>query len=423
MEKNTSDHFLSFGQKGNPGEKSAESISLEKNFKILTDTLPIGIVLTTVDGEIINVNPEWLHLMGYSSVEDLPHISIQSFYHDQKDRDIFLKKMEAGRVRDLEMRFMRPDGTTIWCSMSAVIQKNSPGEPYLITSLLDITRRKEIEEEKSDLLIQLTQTDKLASIGQLAAGIAHEINNPVGYVTSNLNSLDEYLADIHKLIEMDQTLIKGLKDTNLPGDLADMTKKINEYARKIDIAFLQEDMKELIKDCIDGLDRIKKIVIDLKDFAHPGKKDIEPVDVNACIETTLNVAANELKYKTTVHKDLGDLPLIQGIPQQLNQVFLNILVNAAQAIETRGAITIKTWQKDHNVCLTISDTGCGIDPKHISKIFDPFFTTKEVGKGTGLGMNIAYNIIQQHGGTITVKSEIGKGTTFTVTLPVAEDTK
>nr|WP_321398706.1 ATP-binding protein [uncultured Desulfobacter sp.] len=418
-----SDHFLNYGQKDNPGEQNTERVSLEKNFKTLTDTLPIGIVLTTVDGEIINVNPEGLHMMGYSSSEDLSHVFIQSFYHDQKDRDLFLKQMEAGRVRDLEMRFKRPDGSTIWCSMSSVVDKNSPRGHYFITSLLDITRRKEMEEERSDLLIQLTQTDKLASIGQLAAGIAHEINNPVGYVTSNLNSLDEYLADIRKLIKMDRSLINDLKETNLPDNLANMVEKVNDYARGIDVDFLQEDMEELIQDCIDGLDRIKKIVIDLKDFAHPGKKDIEPVDVNACIETTLNVAANELKYKTTVHKDLGNLPLIQGIPQQLNQVFLNILVNAAQAIETRGEITIKTWQKDHNVCLTISDTGCGIAPKHISKIFDPFFTTKEVGKGTGLGMNIAYNIIQQHGGTITVKSEIGKGTTFTVTLPVAEGTK
>ncbi len=423
MEKKMSDHFLSFGQENNPGEQSKGHVSLEKNFKTLTDTLPIGIVLTTVDGEIINVNPEGLHMMGYNSVADLSHVSIQAFYHDPKERDTFLKKMQEGRVRDIEMRFKRPDGSIIWCSMSSVIEKNSPSGPYFITSLLDITRRKEMEQEKSDLVIQLTQTDKLASIGQLAAGIAHEINNPVGYVTSNLNSLEEYLADIRKLIEMDQTLVKGLKETNLPDHLAEMTEKVNEYAREIDIDFLQEDMEELIKDCIDGLDRIKKIVIDLKDFAHPGKKDVEPVDINACIETTLNVAANELKYKTTVHKDLGDLPLIQGVPQQLNQVILNILVNAAQAIETKGEIKIKTWQESSNVCLTISDTGCGIDPQNLSKIFDPFFTTKEVGKGTGLGMNIAYNIIQQHGGNITVNSKIGKGTVFTVTLPAAEDTK
>ncbi|WP_020588704.1 two-component system sensor histidine kinase NtrB [Desulfobacter curvatus] len=423
MKEINSDRFLSYTQEGNPDDQSKAEVSLEKNFKTLTDKLPIGIILTSVEGEIINVNPEGLHMLGYSSVEDLSGISIQSLYYNKKDREFFLKKMETGWVRDLEVRFQKSDGSEIWCSMSSVIQENSPRGRYFISSLLDITRRKEMEEEKSDLLIQLTQTDKLASIGQLAAGIAHEINNPVGYVTSNLNSLEEYLADIRKLIELDQTLIRRLDEITLPEVLAKMTEEVHEYVREIDLDFLQEDMDELIKDCIDGLDRIKKIVIDLKDFAHPGKKDLEPVDINACIETTLNVAANELKYKTTVHKDLKVVPLINGIPQQLNQVFLNILVNAAQAIEKKGDIRIKTWQKNNDVFLTISDTGCGIDPEHISKIFDPFFTTKEVGKGTGLGMNIAYNIIQQHGGSISVKSEKGKGTTFTVNLPVSEDTE
>jgi len=423
MAEKNSDQFLSFTQENHPDEQNKEYVSLEKNFKTLTDTLPIGIILTSVEGEIINVNPEGLHMMGCSSVEDLAHVPIQSFYCDKKDRENFFKKMETGRVRDLEMRFKKSDGSTFWCSMSSAIQENSPQGRYFVTSLLDISKRKEMEQEKSDLLIQLTQTDKLASIGQLAAGVAHEINNPVGYVTSNLNSLKEYLSDIRKLIELDQTLIKRLDKSTLPEALAKMTEKIHEYAREIDLDFLQEDMDELIKDCSDGLDRIKKIVIDLKDFAHPGKKDIEPVDINACIETTLNVVANELKYKTTVHKDLRALPLIKGIPQQLNQVFLNILVNAAQAIEKKGEIRIKTWQKNNDVLLTISDTGCGIDPENISKIFDPFFTTKEVGKGTGLGMNIAYNIIQQHGGSIAVESEKGKGTTFTVSLPVSEDTE
>lgn len=420
MRKKTSDPFLNFIKENNPDKAQ---VSLEKNFRTLTDNLPIGIVLTSVEGEIINVNPEGLQMMGYSSVEDLAHIPIQSFYYDKKDREIFLKKMETGRVRDLEMKFKKTDGSVIWCSMSSVSQENSPRGRYFITSLLDISRRKQMEEEKSGLLVQLTQTDKLASIGQLAAGIAHEINNPVGYVTSNLNSLEEYLSDIRKFVKMNQTLIKDLNKITLPEALAQMAEKIHEYARDIDLDFLQEDMEELIKDCIDGLDRIKKIVIDLKDFSHPGKKDIEPVDINACIETTLNVAANELKYKTMVHKDLKVVPLINGIPQQLNQVFLNILVNAAQAIEKTGEIRIKTWQENKDVFLSVSDTGCGIEPENISKIFDPFFTTKEVGKGTGLGMNIAYNIIQQHGGSIAVESKKGKGTTFTVSLPVPEDTK
>ena len=192
----TSDHSLSFTKEDEPDRQNKAQFSIEKNFQALTDNLPIGILLTSVEGKIINVNPEGLQMLGYNSVEDLSHIPIQDLYYNKKDRGIFLKNLETGRVRDLEMRFKRFDGSVIWCSMSSVSQENNLGERYFITSLLDITQRKKMEEEKADLLIQLTQTDKLASIGQLAAGIAHEINNPVGYVTSNLNSLEEYLSDI-----------------------------------------------------------------------------------------------------------------------------------------------------------------------------------------------------------------------------------
>ncbi len=402
--------------------RNRKPLSLEKNFRILTENLPIGIVLSTEPGQIINVNPEALHILGYESSSEITRTMVQELYYNKKDRDLFLREMASGQVRDLELQFKKRDGTVIWCSISSSRHGSSPKERYFITSFLDITKRKAMEEEKEGLLIQLTQTDKLASIGQLAAGIAHEINNPVGYVTSNLNSLEGYLSDIQKLIHLDQALIEQLNGIPLAREAARLVEKIKDCSREIDIAFLQEDMNELINDCIDGLGRIKKIVIDLKDFAHPGKHDIEPVDINACIETTLSVAANELKYKTTVHKELNEVPMIMGIPQQLNQVFLNILINAAQAMETTGEIRIKTWHEGDTVMIAFSDTGCGIDPDHISRIFDPFFTTKEVGKGTGLGMNIAYNIIQQHGGDICVESEKGRGTTFTVTLPVPAGT-
>ena len=181
-----------------------------------------------------------------------------------------------------------------------------------------------------------------------------------------------------------------------------------------------EDITDLIGDCREGVDRIKKIVIDLKDFAHPGEDKVQLTDINNGIESTLNVVNNEIKYKATVHKDFGDIPTVKGIPQQLNQVFMNILVNAAQAIEKKGDIHIITRSVAQSVEVSIRDNGSGISQDNITKIFDPFFTTKDVGKGTGLGMNIAYNIIQKHNGTIHVDSELGKGTTFTITLPVGE---
>ena len=163
---------------------------------------------------------------------------------------------------------------------------------------------------------------------------------------------------------------------------------------------------------------IKKIVLDLKDFAHPGEDKIQSADINDGIETTLNVVWNELKYKATVNKELGKLPIVKCYPQQLNQVFMNLFVNAAQAIEKQGEISISTWADNGFVIIKIGDTGSGIDKKNLGRIFDPFFTTKDVGRGTGLGLNVAYNIIKKHNGTIDVKSQVGKGTVFKIRMPV-----
>jgi len=175
---------------------------------------------------------------------------------------------------------------------------------------------------------------------------------------------------------------------------------------------------DLISDCKEGTERIKKIVIDLKDFAHPGEDKIQSTDINDGIETTLNVVWNELKYKATVNKEFGKLPMENCYPQQLNQVFMNLFVNAAQAIEKQGEISIATNADDGFVEIKIGDTGSGIDKENLSRIFDPFFTTKDVGKGTGLGLNVAYNIIKKHNGTIDVKSQVEKGTVFKIRIPV-----
>ncbi len=276
---------------------------------------------------------------------------------------------------------------------------------------------KRLEETQAHML----QSEKMASIGQLAAGVAHEINNPTGFVSSNLKTLSDYQKDLAELIGKYHGLIGELKTegngNTLPEKIHTNIENIMGFEKDIDVEFLLEDIVDLIGDCREGTDRIKKIVIDLKDFAHPGEEVVQSTDINNGLDSTLNVVNNELKYKATVHKDFGKIPTVKGVPQQLNQVFMNILVNAAQAIEKKGDIHIKTWAADQDVKITISDTGCGIPEENLKKIFDPFFTTKEIGKGTGLGMNIVYNIIQKHQGTIEVQSEIGKGTTFTISLP------
>ena len=275
---------------------------------------------------------------------------------------------------------------------------------------------KDLKETQSQIL----QSEKMASIGQLAAGVAHEINNPIGFVGSNLATLTDYLKDFNELLGHYNSVKNELKNadlTKLPGNIKSLVETIEKYEEDIDIEYLKEDIPELLSDCAEGTERVRKIVGNLKNFAHPGNEKIKLMDINKGIESTLNVVTNEIKYKAEVVKDYGDIPLVEGYPQQVNQVFMNILVNAAQAIEKKGTITIKTQQVGNDIIISISDTGSGIDEKNISKIFDPFFTTKAVGKGTGLGMNIAYNIIKKHKGSIDIKSKVGTGTTFIIKLP------
>lgn len=288
-------------------------------------------------------------------------------------------------------------------------------EVIAIVKLMDdITDKLNMERE-------LMQAQKMASIGQLSAGVAHEINNPTGYVSSNLTTLGGYADDLGQLIDNYQELLKALKSAapaSVPESVIALVNTITAFEEEIEIDYIRNDLSTVINDCRGGTDRIKKIVDDLKHFAHPGQNKVQDTDINHELETTLNVVHNELKYKASVIKELGDLPLIRANPQQLNQVFVNILVNAAQAIEKKGEIRIKTKCSNGQVVIQFSDTGHGIAPENIDKIFDPFFTTKEVGKGTGLGMNIVYNIVKRHFGTIDVESKIGEGTTFTIKLPI-----
>lgn len=261
---------------------------------------------------------------------------------------------------------------------------------------------------------QLLISEKMASIGQLAAGVAHEINNPVGFISSNLKTLSDYFTDLVGLISMYREIVSQPIQSH---EINEKAKKIADYEKKIDLEYILKDIEDLIGDCSEGTERIKKIVIDMKDFAHPGENKPSMSDINRCIESTLHMVWNELKYKTTVHSDLGEIPDIECVSQQINQVVMNLLINAAHAIPSKGDIFIKTEAKENGVEIRIRDTGTGIPPEKIDKIFDPFFTTKEPGKGTGLGLHVAYNIIMKHNGSIKVKSVTGEGTEFIIWLP------
>jgi len=263
---------------------------------------------------------------------------------------------------------------------------------------------------------QILQSEKMASIGQLAAGVAHEINNPIGFVKSNLNSFGKYIDQLTTFIAKQEQLITELAKETAPTMIAQLRKD-----SKVD--FILEDIRDLQMESLEGIERVRNIVQDLKSFSRVDQAEFSSVDLNACLESTLNIVINELKYKATIEKDLAPLPLIPCYPQQLNQVFLNLLVNAGHAIEEQGTIGIRSWRDKDLVCIAVSDTGCGIPEANLSHLFEPFFTTKEVGKGTGLGLSISYDIIKKHGGTLLVDSQVGIGTTFTIQLPRQQDKK
>jgi PAS domain S-box-containing protein len=267
---------------------------------------------------------------------------------------------------------------------------------------------------------QILQSEKMASIGVLAAGVAHEINNPIGFVSSNLGTLGDYVEDLLELLNVYEYGETLLRQSDAP-EAAALIGQLEALKERIDLQFMREDVVGLLSESHEGITRVKNIVQSLKDFAHVSREDSwAAADLHAGIESTLQVVWNELKYKCQVVKEFGQLPPVECLLPQLNQVFMNLLVNAAQAIEEKGIVTIRTGVRDDWVWIEIADTGKGIPAEQLKQIFDPFFTTKPVGKGTGLGLSVSYSIVQKHQGRIEVDSEVGKGSTFRVWLPVSQ---
>ncbi|WP_442769230.1 response regulator [Zoogloea ramigera] len=276
-----------------------------------------------------------------------------------------------------------------------------------------LAHQRELNRKLEEAQNQLLQSEKMASLGQLAAGVAHELNNPIGFVRSNVTTLKGYLDSLFGIIQAYDT---KAAESMPPEALAALAA----IKQREDFDFLHEDIFQLLAESQDGLTRVQDIVQNLKDFSRVGESGFGWADLHACLDSTLNIIWNELKYKCTVVKHYDQtLPQVYCIASQLNQVFMNLLVNAGHAIAEKGEITITTRQTpDGTVQVAISDTGCGIAAEHLPHLFEPFFTTKPIGKGTGLGLSITYGIIGKHKGSIDVSSEVGKGTTFTVNLPV-----
>ncbi len=279
---------------------------------------------------------------------------------------------------------------------------------------VELADRQRAEQALLETHNQLVQSEKMASLGQLAAGLAHEINNPIGFVNSNLGMLRDAAAGLLELI--------AAFEAEEPRLCEEARCRIATVKERVDLALLREDTLALVHESSEGIRRVRQIIRDLMDFSHVGEGRWQRADLHKGLESTLNIVHNEVRYVADVIKEYGELPEVECLASQLNQVFLNMLVNAAQAIKrARGTITVRTGRSDEeHVFVEISDNGEGIPPEIMSRIFDPFFTTKPVGKGTGLGLSLSYGIITRHKGRIEVRSQPGEGTTFRIVLPVRQ---
>ena len=336
-------------------------------------------------------------------------------------RDEGLPEAMRTGVWDGEMAVLDQSGCEIPVHQLILAHRDEAGKIDFFSTIMrdrSVPKRQAAElqqafDELKRTQEQLVQSEKMASIGQLAAGVAHEINNPIGYLHSNLGTLGQYLGDTLRVVAAYEAALPTMSDS-MPKAAIEQIKK------QTDFEFVLEDIPKLLAESQEGIQRVRKIVQDLKDFAHTGdNEEWQWVDLRHSLSRTLNIVNNELKYKAEVQQSYEDIPEIRCLPGQLNQVFMNLLVNAAHAIDKDGQVRIKTWYQDEQVGVEISDTGCGMPPEVIGRIFEPFFTTKPVGKGTGLGLSISYGIVKKHGGRIEVDSKVGRGTTFRVVLPVA----
>lgn len=407
-------------------DRTAELLSTHHELEAFLENASVGIVATAKQ-VIQRGNKKFAEMfeLGDASPHGLP---TRRLFKSDEDFEalsqVAFPVLSQGGSLLHEMEVCTLAGNTLWVQIIAYVA--NPAEPaagtwWLLqdrTEVRRVQRELELNYERikqsnnrlAEAQNQLLQSEKMASIGQLAAGVAHEINNPIGFVSSNLGSLRGYVEPLFDLL----SLLKNTPAHALPAAVRDELARVDAA---VDLAFVTEDLPQLLNESEEGLSRVKKIVQDLKDFSRVDQADWQDADLNAGLDSTLNVVMNEVKYKAEVRKDYGDLPPVRCIAAQLNQVFMNLIVNAAHAIPERGTITLTTCAVDGWVCVTVSDTGCGMPEEVKRRIFEPFFTTKPVGKGTGLGLSLSFSIVQKHGGRIEVDSVPDVGTRFAVWIP------
>lgn len=368
-----------------------------------------AVMITDPSGVIEYVNAAFERITGYQRDEVIGQHArlLNSGQQDAAFYERLWETISSGQPFRALMTNRRKNGEMFHEEKTITPLRDGTGAitHYLSTSK-DVTERRRMDE-------QLQQSEKLASIGQLAAGVAHEINNPVGYISSNIVTLNRYLNDIFQLLAVYEQMESAVTDTALQ-------QQLQALKQALDLDYLRKDIPALIGESAEGVARVKKIVQDLKDFSRQDEAEWQMADLHKGLESTLNIVHNEIKYKAEVVREYGELPMVQCIPSQLNQVFMNLLVNAAHAIDERGVIHVRSGTEGDWVWVEVQDNGKGIRPEHLGRLFDPFFTTKPVGKGTGLGLSISYGIVQKHGGRIEVESELGQGSRFRVWLPLQQ---
>jgi len=403
--------------------------------RTLAETFPHRIYAKDTETRFIFGNMAVAQGMGVSSPDDLLGKTDFGFYpeacaarYHREERAI----MQSGQPlmhREEEVNYLLTNDVA-WMLTTKVPLRDDDGKVVGIVGVnYDITERKRTEMElvsrNAQLLelnaklsraqAQLVQSEKLASIGQLAAGVAHEINNPVGFIFSNFTTLDGYLENL-------LTMLTAYEEAEHFIESQAMKDRLRALGETVDLPFLKEDIPVLMTETKDGIARVRKIVQALTEFSRVGGNvEWRFANLHQGIDATLNIINSEIKYKADVIKEYGQIPEIECLPSEINQVIMNLLVNAAHSIgEDRGKITIRTSVMRETVSIEISDNGCGIEKESLSRIFDPFYTTKPVGKGTGLGLSLSYGIVQKHRGTLEVESEVKQGTTFRLTLPVKQ---
>ncbi len=383
-----------------------------------------AVVLVDAAGEITFANPAAEQILG-GVMTDLHGEPLREFLAEGVGAAQLATALEGGEATPgVETRIRRSDGSFVPIALSCGPVMGSDGRPGgAVAAFRDLS---DAQQWRAHVL----QTEKMASIGQLAAGVAHEINNPMGFIHANLFQMTEYVTDLRQVWSRAEGLLKAIG-----GDDVEAVRRagaeLSEIATELDVGFLLQDLGKAIRESQEGSERIRHIVQDLRDFSHQDTGERVLADLNQCLDSTANIVWPMMKHVVVLSKHYGDLPAVPCYPMQLKQVFMNLLVNAYQAIEEAlgmrnhpggiGTVTLTTAPHDGGVLVEISDTGTGIAPDHLDRIFDPFFTTKKVGAGTGLGLSTSFNIVRRHGGTMRVESVLGRGTTFRIHLPLLRE--